>query len=230
MAYEAIRISESAYRIENDMVRAFLFTGTEKALLIDTGFGGEGDISQVVSGLTDLPVVLVNTHADDDHTGGNEHFEKAYLHPSEFSYYKKSSAGKAQPIPIWEGDIIDLGDRSFEVILLPGHTPGSIGLLDRANKILVGGDSVTVSPVFMFGGIRDISAFIASMDKLLALRDVIGTVYPSHGPFPITPDQIGKLKDCALAILDGKVEGQAPPFEMPALMYEYNGAAFFYAK
>jgi glyoxylase-like metal-dependent hydrolase (beta-lactamase superfamily II) len=227
MAYEAIKISESAYRIENDMVRAFLFTGTEKALLVDTGFGGD-DISQVVSELTDLPVVLVNTHADDDHTGGNTYFDTAFLHPSEFSYYAKGPAEQAKALPIWEGDIIDLGGRAFEVVLLPGHTPGSIGLLDSENKILVGGDSVTESPVFMFSGIRNIHAFIASMDKLLAIRDEIGTIYPSHGPFPISPDQIGRLKDCALAILAGKVEGQAPPFEMPALMYEYNGAAFFY--
>jgi glyoxylase-like metal-dependent hydrolase (beta-lactamase superfamily II) len=230
MAYEAIQISESSYRIENDMVRAVLFTGTEEALLVDTGFGKDGDISQVVSELTDLPVVLVNTHADDDHTGGNEHFETAYLHPAEFSYYAKGPAKQATALPIWEGDIIDLGGRSFEVVLLPGHTPGSIALLDRENKILVGGDSVTVSPVFMFGSIRNIYAFIASMDKLLAIRDDIGTVYPSHGPFPVAPDQIGKLKDCALAVVGGKAEGQTPPFEMPALMYEYNGAAFFYAK
>lgn len=33
--------------------------------------------------------------------------------------------------PLWEGTVIDLGFWKFEVILTPGHTPGSIMLLDR---------------------------------------------------------------------------------------------------
>ena len=36
----------------------------------------------------------------------------------------------AQVTEIDEGDVIDLGDRAFEVLHLPGHSPGSIGLWD----------------------------------------------------------------------------------------------------
>jgi glyoxylase-like metal-dependent hydrolase (beta-lactamase superfamily II) len=41
-----------------------------------------------------------------------------------------------------EGDIIDLGDRSFEVLHLPGHSPGSIGLWEARTQILFSGDAV----------------------------------------------------------------------------------------
>ena len=41
-----------------------------------------------------------------------------------------------------EGDAIDLGDRMFEVLHLPGHTDGSIGLWDAANGTLFSGDAV----------------------------------------------------------------------------------------
>ncbi|WP_160288299.1 MBL fold metallo-hydrolase [Pseudomonas knackmussii] len=41
-----------------------------------------------------------------------------------------------------EGGVIDLGDRSFEVLHLPGHSPGSIGLLERASGTLFSGDAV----------------------------------------------------------------------------------------
>jgi glyoxylase-like metal-dependent hydrolase (beta-lactamase superfamily II) len=41
-----------------------------------------------------------------------------------------------------EGDIIDLGDRSFEVLHLPGHSPGSIGLWEERTQILFSGDAI----------------------------------------------------------------------------------------
>lgn len=41
-----------------------------------------------------------------------------------------------------EGDRIDLGDRSFDVLHLPGHSPGSIGLWEAASGTLFGGDAV----------------------------------------------------------------------------------------
>ena len=41
-----------------------------------------------------------------------------------------------------EGDSIDLGDRRFEVLHLPGHSPGSVALLDRSDGTLLAGDAV----------------------------------------------------------------------------------------
>ena len=50
------------------------------------------------------------------------------------------------PAPITQvlsdGDMIDLGDRSFEVLHLPGHSPGSIGLIDRENDAFFSGDAI----------------------------------------------------------------------------------------
>ena len=40
------------------------------------------------------------------------------------------------------GDEIDLGDRRFAVVDLPGHTPGSIGLIDHEERALISGDAV----------------------------------------------------------------------------------------
>jgi glyoxylase-like metal-dependent hydrolase (beta-lactamase superfamily II) len=226
--YEVIQIDDASWRIEEDnMVRVFLFTGTERALLVDTGFGG-GDLKEVVSGLTNLPVTLVNTHADDDHTGCNAQFEVAHMHPAEYAWYFAQSPSNVNAAPLWEGDVIDLGGRRFEVILIPGHTPGSIALLDRENAVLISGDSVSAAPVFIFGKIRDIRAFRESMDKLIKRSAAFNVIYPSHGPFPVYPDQIGKLKITAEKLIAGELKGVAPPFEVPALMYEYDGAAFFY--
>lgn len=46
-----------------------------------------------------------------------------------------------------EGDIVDLGDRTLEILHLPGHSPGSIGLWDPAARILFSGDTVYDGPL-----------------------------------------------------------------------------------
>jgi glyoxylase-like metal-dependent hydrolase (beta-lactamase superfamily II) len=195
--------------------------------LIDTGFGG-GDLKAVVSGLTSLPVTLVNTHADEDHIGCNAQFGVAHMHPAEYAWYVVKSSSDANAAPIWEGDVIDLGGRRFEVILIPGHTPGSIALLDRENAVLISGDSVSLAPVFIFGKFRNLRAFRESMDKLIKHSAAFNVIYPSHGPFPVYPGQIEKLKKTMEKLIAGELPGVAPPFDVPALMYEFDGAAFFY--
>jgi glyoxylase-like metal-dependent hydrolase (beta-lactamase superfamily II) len=227
MPYEAVKISDGAWRIEDNGVRAFVFEGTKNALVVDTGFG-TGDLRMIVDGLTSLPIILVNTHADADHISCNTQFGTAHMHPAEYPYYYETAKQDATVAPLWDGDVIDIGGRKFEVILIPGHTPGSIALLDRENKILVSGDSVSATPVFMFGKVRNIRAFIASLEKLLTFGDAFDTVYPSHGPFPVSTDLIGSAIAGAKKVLAGEVEGQDPPFELPAKMYLTEGAAFFY--
>jgi len=41
-----------------------------------------------------------------------------------------------------EGDVIDLGDKAFQILHLPGHSPGSIGLMNMKTKELFSGDAI----------------------------------------------------------------------------------------
>ena len=225
--YEVIQIDEKSWRIEENGVRSLLFVGTDKALLVDTGFG-TGNIKEVVESLTKLPVMLVNTHADRDHIGCNKLFDKAYMHPSEFDRYHQAIGRECVAEPVWEGDIIDLGGRCFEVTLIPGHTPGSIVLLDAENKILIGGDSVQVGMIFMFGPGRNIDAYIHSMTELSNMREVFDTVYPSHGPFPVDASIIDGLISGAEQVRGGKIAGTKAPFDTPAEVYDTGVAKFLY--
>ncbi len=63
-------------------VISYLVIGEDTAALIDTG-NGIGDIKSLVEELTDLPIIVVNTHAHLDHTGGNSTFDEIalYDHP-----------------------------------------------------------------------------------------------------------------------------------------------------
>ncbi|MDR0861545.1 MAG: MBL fold metallo-hydrolase [Oscillospiraceae bacterium] len=224
--YEVIKIADGSWRIEENGVRSFLFVGTEKALLVDTGFGS-GDLKAVVEGLTELPVILANTHADGDHTGCNLQFPVAHLSPSEYVYYHETKPD-APVAPLWDGDIIDLGGRSFEVVDIPGHTTGSVALLDRAGRVLISGDTCSAGAIFMFGKHRNLTAYIDSIKRLIALSPAFDVIYPSHGDFPLAAEALHKLLAGALALLAGELEAAEPPFPIPAKLYSADGAAFLY--
>lgn len=223
-----VKIDEKTYRIEDNGVRCFLFIGEKKALLVDTGFGNAGSLRQVVQELTKLPVYLVNTHADDDHTGKNSEFECTHIHPAEMPFYYSNPKNTVKAEAIWEGDVIDIGGREFEVVLLPGHTPGSIGLLNRRERFIVTGDSVSTTPVFIFSEVRSIYAHMESMKKLISMKDAFDTIYAAHGDFPVAPEQAERLLAAGEKLTAGELEPIDPPFPLPAKMYIYDGASFFY--
>jgi glyoxylase-like metal-dependent hydrolase (beta-lactamase superfamily II) len=83
-----------------------------------------------------------------------------------------------------EGSVVDTGDRSFEVFHLPGHSPGSIALYEKASEILFSGDVVYDGPLaYDEDNAGEMRQYLASMKRLLGLsvRVVHGGHYPSCG-------------------------------------------------
>ncbi|MDY7101609.1 MAG: MBL fold metallo-hydrolase [Actinomycetota bacterium] len=79
-----------------------------------------------------------------------------------------------------EGDVVDLGDRAFEVLHLPGHSPGSIGLWEAATGVLFSGDAVYDGPLLDELDGCDIDAYVATMRRL---RDLpVTVVHGGHEP------------------------------------------------
>ena len=86
--YEIIPIKENIYHIyEAGDVGCTLIIGTEKAMLIDTGFGFE-DLRPTIESLTNLPLIVVNTHGHTDHSGGNRYFEEVWMSPDDVATYE----------------------------------------------------------------------------------------------------------------------------------------------
>ncbi|SDH14589.1 MBL fold metallo-hydrolase [Agrococcus jejuensis] len=81
--------------------------------------------------------------------------------------------------PLADGDAIDLGDRVYRVLHLPGHTPGSIGLVDDASGELFAGDVVYDDVLLDDLHDSEPAAYRASLERLLALP--ITVVRPGHG-------------------------------------------------
>ena len=204
-------MSKDTWRIEDGMVRFFLLKGTEKAMLIDTGMTIR-HAREIASALAGLPVLLVNTHADGDHTGCNGEFESFYMHPADEAHYRES--GKSgRVIPVQDGDMFDLGGRELRIIHLPGHTPGSIAILDVSRRILISGDPIQEhGRIFMFGKHRNMKEYISSLDKLEKMTSEFDEIWPSHADFPIYPDCIRKLREGAEKIQSKEIKGHEADF------------------
>ena len=226
MDYQVIQIDSNTWRIEEERVRFFLLTGTERALLIDSGMQVK-NAREIAEGLTALPVSLLITHGDRDHVGSNEEFPVFYMHPAEASNYYHTQGKTGEFVPVWDGEILDLGGRPLEIIALPGHTPGSIGVLDRNARTLIGGDPVQDGQIFMFGVQREMHAYIHSLERLEGYRDAFDWVYPSHGSFPVSPDLISALREAAGRVLAGEVQGtEIEMFGHKIMRYDVGVAAF----
>lgn len=88
--YYQIELMDGYYRIGSpEAVYCYLIVGTEKALLIDTGYC-YGNLREAVRQVTDKPLYIVNTHGHCDHAGGNAQFEECcYIHEKDMELCKE---------------------------------------------------------------------------------------------------------------------------------------------
>ncbi|MDP0488819.1 MAG: MBL fold metallo-hydrolase [Fusobacterium sp. JB019] len=90
--FKVTQIEKNTYRIwELGGNYLTLLLGKKKAMLIDTGFGFYNS-KEIIEKITDLPLIVVNSHGHLDHTGGNYLYDEIYLHHDDlktYSHYQK---------------------------------------------------------------------------------------------------------------------------------------------
>lgn len=145
------------------------------------------------------PVKIVNTHGHIDHILGvaflHEQFGLPFLiHPKEVPLLNASVAQGAffdlevqtPPEPtglLNEGDRVAFGNTAFEVIHIPGHSPGGIVLLNVDQQCLFSGDVLfqgSIGRTDLPGG--DYDSLVNSIRQKLLILDPEIRVYPGHGP------------------------------------------------
>lgn len=151
--FQVIWLKPGVWRIDDWFSSScYLIEGRDKALLIDTGLG-EGNLAELVTSLTNLPVEVAITHPHGDHMHWVDSFDRVYLHkddialmrekpdvfPATFRYPNNSHT---EFIPIEEGTKIHLGDIDVEVWELSGHTAHSVVFVDRSHKCIFTGDAI----------------------------------------------------------------------------------------
>ncbi len=236
--------------------RMYLVEGRTSALLIDTGLG-VGDLTKCVGSITKLPVTVVNTHGHTDHAGGNYPFKTVHAHPADFEairqfgnreYRRKVAENmlKGAPIsdpvlsenheslpppvlvPVKDGHVFDLGDRKLEVIEVPGHTPGSICILDSAHKILFSGDNDNQLVWLFLKTCTPLETYLQSLKKLNLRAGEFDVIMPGHGS-PLQSAFVGEQVACAESILDGSCEARPyKSFVGNSMVCSYKGASIAY--
>ena len=103
-----------------------------------------------------------------------------------------------------EGDIVDIGNRSFEVLHLPGHTPGSIGLWEKSTGTLFSGDAIYDAQLLDELPESDKEAYCKTMERLLSLP--VSVVHGGH----VNSFGRDRLREIAVAYLEGRKVHQKP--------------------
>ncbi len=184
---------ENTYLVYDDQSR--------EAAIIDPGCmtpQEKEELSELITKLNIKPVALLNTHCHMDHIYGNAWSAKQYGLKLQAEAREQLTLdtlhdvtavlGLPQPdiqeidIFIKDGDTIQIGDGTLEVIFTPGHTPGHVVFYAPAEGFLIDGD------VLFRDSIGRMDLPNASMeDMMLSIQrlymlpeDTI--VYPGHGP------------------------------------------------
>lgn len=213
------------YVLDDGRVRQFLILGKNDAILIDTGFP-DSHVYEAVKSITEMPVRVIMTHGDMDHTGGLKDFGTCYLHEADWNLISE----EIQLNPLSEGDIFPCGEYCLETIEIPGHTYGSAAFFDREKKLLLPGDSVQKDgPIFMFGTHRSLDLYIESQKKLYELSEKVETIIPCHHDYPIGPEYISRNLEDAIDLKNGELRGEKHPV-LPCCSYKGRWTEFYYDK
>ena len=156
-------------------VDAYLVCGTDRALFIDTLQEAEGVYAKARQ-LTSLPMDVIITHGHYDHAGvSTKEFKEAgcaiYLARADWQVAKSMVTWDIPAgdyfTDLADGQTFELGGRALTVMSLPGHTPGSVVLLDEADHILISGDSIGSGPIWLqLEHSMPLSVFQAGVERL----------------------------------------------------------------
>jgi len=185
----------------------WLIHGRNGNLLVDSGMGLR-PIKPEVAALTERPVTAICTHCHFDHIGCAHEFDVRLGHRIEAEDYAAPDLTRScasqwlgaelitalphagyelrnfslTPAPLTgyldEGDVVDLGDRAFNVFHLPGHSPGSIALYERATRTLFSGDVIYDGMLIDNAWHSDAQVYEASLRRLKELP--IERVHAGH--------------------------------------------------
>lgn len=198
----------------------YLLVGEEKALLIDTGYG-DGDLREIVERITDLPVMVVDTHGHLDHSGGNAFFTEVWMGKGGEKDALEVESRTRLPYPDYkinnleDGQLIDLGGRVIEAIAIGAHHRSSFAFLDKSNRTLYSGDELESAQVLLFVHDEDVEDIeiarrhLANMNKLKARAGEFDRIAPAHNGGPLEVSYIDDYIELAQKLIDGNIAPEA---------------------
>lgn len=209
----------SEYRHPEE-THCYLLCGKERALLIDTGLG-ISNIAEQVQKLTDKPVAAVATHVHWDHIGGHKQFKDFYAHgaeldwlngqfplplhavrnmvldgcdpPSDFDIRRYELFRGTPTRILCDGDLIDLGGRTVQVLHTPGHAPGHMCFWEAERGYLFTGDLIYRGTLFAHYPSTDPAGYLRSVELLAEVP--ARRIFPAHHSLDIRPELVLRVRD-----------------------------------
>lgn len=231
-------------------VISFLIIGSEAALLFDTGLGiadikaaaaaltdkpvsvlnshshydhiGGNHQFEFIHGLdTDYGM---ERQAGLPHDKVAEYVSPAWLNPNitapGFSADHYAVKPYAIGYTVKDGTVLDLGNRAVEVLHIPGHSPDSIALYDRANAQLYVGDTFYLAPLYAHLDGSDLAQYTITARRLAKLAPNLKDVMTAHNVPIVSPDYLIDMDKAFTAIERGEAEFKKSD---GALEYEFGG-------
>lgn len=185
-------LSENTYVVYND---------DKKAFIIDPGNLQTFENEKLQNFISEKELTVQNillTHAHIDHVLGlqwvhdtynvpvimhltdKELLDRAPLSAMQFGFAFTPFVGNINYIN--EGDVLQLGDDLFEILFVPGHSPGSIAFYNKAQKLVISGDVLfygSIGRTDLYKG--DYSQLINSIKTKLLVLDDDTEVFSGHG-------------------------------------------------
>lgn len=169
--FKVFKIEDYLYQFKDALGSlSTLLIGKDAALVLDTCYG-IGDLYQEIRNITNLPLIVINSHGHMDHSCGNYQFDKVYIHSKDYKLVKEhnspkwrinniNAARKINMLPIdfnideyinkREGNLeflddinsFSLGEYTIEILMASGHTHGSIALYCKELKLMIVSDAI----------------------------------------------------------------------------------------
>ncbi len=215
-------IAEDTYRVSSDLLfQSYLFVGTKKALLVDTGLG-IGNLADKVSEITDKPLEVYCTHSHFGVTGGAGQFCNVRIGKDDLKSARvysfitrhatdllgRGGAGTEKAptfIAVTDRELrdgIDIGGRTIKLIAAPSHTYGSICFLDKKNKVAVVGDVISPLGIQILPFAAPLSSYVSALDGLLGeIGDA--NIYCSYFPRALSRDYAKKFLNMMREVSEG---------------------------
>jgi hydroxyacylglutathione hydrolase len=192
-SFEFSPIQENTYILYNEF---------NDCIIIDPGCYYDAEKDKLVAFIEEnklKPTMLINTHCHLDHVFGNKFVAEKYhltlqMHENEKPVLAFApTSGLMYNIPfdnyegdfiyLNEGDTIRLGDDELQILLTPGHSPGSLSFYSAKNNFVIGGDVLfknSVGRSDLPGGNHE--QLIKSIKEKLLVLPANTIVYNGHGP------------------------------------------------
>ena len=199
-SFEFSPIQENTYILYNEF---------NDCIIIDPGCYFDAEKEELAAFIFSnnlLPKMLINTHCHLDHVFGNKFIAAKYnlmlnIHEKEKAVLAFApTSGLMYDMPfdnysgdfnlLNEGDTVTFGKDELKVLLVPGHSPGSLAFYSAENNFVISGDALFKSSIGrtdLPGGNHE--QLIKSIKEQLLTLPEETLVYSGHGPFTKIGDE-----------------------------------------